>query len=116
MRRNVRAHKFSRKEIDEAQLNEGYPHYPASEDIYAQEKEETDIDPENPDKIKSVNATSRKLNEKNFPEAKSGSDLDVPGAELDDEEEEIGSEDEENNHYSLGGDNHENLEEDQGDL
>lgn len=41
----------------------------------------------------------------------SGKDLDVPGSELDDANEEIGSEDEENNSYSLGGDNHENLEE-----
>jgi hypothetical protein len=38
-------------------------------------------------------------------------DLDVPGSELDDENEALGSEDEENNSYSLGGDNHENLEE-----
>ncbi|HEU5145660.1 MAG TPA: hypothetical protein VFT90_03060 [Chryseosolibacter sp.] len=36
-----------------------------------------------------------------------GSDLDVPGSELDDGNEEIGSEDEENNNYSLGGDRHE---------
>jgi len=41
----------------------------------------------------------------------SGEDLDVPGSELDDESEEIGSEDEENNSYSIGGDNHDNLEE-----
>jgi hypothetical protein len=33
-----------------------------------------------------------------------GDDLDVPGAELDDESESRGSEDEENNLYSLGGD------------
>jgi hypothetical protein len=39
-------------------------------------------------------------------------DLDVPGAELDDREENIGEEDEENNYYSLGGDRHESLEED----
>jgi hypothetical protein len=32
------------------------------------------------------------------------SDLDIPGAELDDANEELGSEDEENNYYSLGGD------------
>jgi hypothetical protein len=44
-----------------------------------------------------------------------GSDLDIPGAELDDEQESIGSEDEENNYYSLGGDDHENLDEDKGD-
>lgn len=36
-----------------------------------------------------------------------GAELDVPGAELDDENEAIGEEDEENNYYSLGGDNHE---------
>jgi hypothetical protein len=38
-------------------------------------------------------------------------DLDVPGEELDDENEELGEEDEENNYYSLGGDSKENLEE-----
>jgi hypothetical protein len=32
----------------------------------------------------------------------SGDDLDVPGAELDDDQEDIGSEDEENNYYSRG--------------
>ena len=41
-----------------------------------------------------------------------GEDLDVPGADEDDSNEDIGEEDEENNYYSLGGDNHENLEED----
>lgn len=41
----------------------------------------------------------------------SGKDLDVPGVELDDEQESIGSEDEENNNYSLGGGNHNDLEE-----
>jgi hypothetical protein len=39
-------------------------------------------------------------------------DLDIPGSELDDKNEEIGEEDEENNYYSLGGDRHENQEED----
>jgi hypothetical protein len=41
----------------------------------------------------------------------SAQDLDIPGSELDDEKENLGSEDEENNSYSLGGDNHEDLEE-----
>ena len=45
---------------------------------------------------------------------KEGDQLDVPGSEDDDENEKIGEEDEENNYYSLGGDAHENLEEDQG--
>lgn len=56
-----------------------------------------------------------KMNEKDFEEDMTGNDLDVPGAELDDVQENIGSEDEENNYYSLGGDDHENLDEDKGD-
>jgi hypothetical protein len=40
-------------------------------------------------------------------------DLDVPGSDLDDDDEILGEEDEENNYYSLGGDRHESLEEDQ---
>lgn len=44
--------------------------------------------------------------------AREAHDLDVPGSELDDENESIGEEDEENNYYSLGGDNHEDIEED----
>jgi hypothetical protein len=39
-------------------------------------------------------------------------ELDIPGSELDDDAEETGSEDEENNYYSIGGDEHDNLEED----
>jgi hypothetical protein len=39
-------------------------------------------------------------------------DLDIPGSELDDDNEKIGEEDEENNYYSLGGDRHESQEED----
>jgi len=42
-----------------------------------------------------------------WPVDMAGSDLDIPGAELDDANEAIGSEDEENNSYSLGGDAHE---------
>jgi hypothetical protein len=39
-------------------------------------------------------------------------DLDIPGSELDDANENIGEEDEENNYYSLGSDRHEGQEED----
>lgn len=46
------------------------------------------------------------LNEGSFDRNISASDLDVPGANLDDADEDIGSEDEENNEYSLGGDDH----------
>ena len=44
----------------------------------------------------------------------SGDDLDIPGAELDDESESIGMEDEENNSYSLGSDKNRDLDEDHG--
>ncbi len=46
------------------------------------------------------------LNEGSFKNNLTGTGLDVPGAEQDDEDEEIGEEDEENNEYSLGGDDH----------
>lgn len=39
-------------------------------------------------------------------------DLDIPGSEQDDAQELVGSEDEENNSYSVGGDRHDDLEED----
>ena len=41
------------------------------------------------------------LNEESFGREVSGDDLDVPGADLDDDEEAIGDEDEENNEYSI---------------
>ena len=91
-----------------------YPHYPPSEDIYNQDKEETEIDPEDISRTKTSNVHDGKFNQKNFNQDKSGDDLDVPGAELDDEQEDIGSEDEENNGYSIGSDNHNDLEEDNG--
>jgi hypothetical protein len=90
--------------------------YPAKEDIYNKFLKEEAVDPEDISKIKEYNEEDEieKNNEKDFSEDVSGSDLDIPGAELDDEQEDIGNEDEENNHYSLGGDNHNDLEEDKG--
>ena len=80
------------------------PVYPDSEDIYKKEKE-VGFDEEG------VDATGKLKNRI----AKEGDDLDVPGAELDDQDEAIGEEDEENNYYSLGGDDHQDLEEDNED-
>lgn len=91
---------------------QGYPLYPPSEDIYQKSKEERDINPEDISKKKSLNKKEKGRNEKDFQEDMSSDDLDVPGAELDDQQESVGSEDEENNYYSLGGDNHNDLEED----
>ena len=86
--------------------------YPPSEDIYNMDKKESEIDPEDISRLKVSNENDGKYNEKTFNQDKSGSDLDIPGAELDDSLEDIGSEDEENNGYSIGGDNHLNLEDD----
>jgi len=80
---------------DEKEQYPGYPQYPANEDITKNEK----------------NTGDDLLNEE---ELLGGNDLDVPGSELDDADEIIGEEDEENNYYSLGGDNHDALEEDNG--
>jgi hypothetical protein len=92
----------------------GYPLYPASEDIYANDKEEEDVDPEDISKTKQANVKSGKNNEKDFKDEVTGEDLDVPGNEEDEKNENMGSEDEENNYYSLGGDGNNSLEEDNG--
>ena len=94
---------------------EGYPTHPKSEDIYYQYKEEQDIDPEDITRKKETDLQQDLDEDESLDEDIMGTDLDVPGAELDDDLEEIGNEDEENNYYSIGGDNHNNLEEDQGD-
>ena len=54
--------------------------------------------------LDSTDTDGEPLNEKASSNAISGSDLDVPGANDDDLDEETGEEDEENNPYSLGGD------------
>jgi hypothetical protein len=96
--------KLASKESNNEENNlPGYPAYPESEDIYNNYLEEKDINPEEILKTKSWN------------DGTPDNDLDVPGSELDDTMENIGSEDEENNYYSLGGDDHDNLEENQGE-
>jgi len=95
----------------------GYPLFPASEDIYSKYQKVEDISPEDISKLKdsieneeiTISSVMDSDNEI------SNSNLDVPGAELDDEQENVGNEDEENNYYSLGGDDHNDLEEDQGE-
>lgn len=129
----------------------GYPRKGAKEDVYSNEKELQNVDPDKPDTpkkdaalnedkdvkpadpvefIDSANVPgSQAAPHKTAPDAESegqqndikpgdtemtysrgrraGEDLDVPGAELDDDQEKRGAEDEENNYYSLGGDRHE---------
>ncbi len=95
----------------------GYPAYPAEEDIYSKYGEEKDIDPEDISKIKEVNGQDKSEPDQtmDFNIDNPGRDLDIPGSDLDDQLEDTGSEDEENNYYSIGGDDHENLDEDKGE-
>jgi hypothetical protein len=72
-----------------------------------------------PDDLQALNAEENNfegddavLEGRAYPVDFAAKDLDVPGAQLDDEDEATGAEDEENNFYSLGGENHEDLEED----
>lgn len=81
--------------------------YPPEEDIYRKFHKESEIDPEDITRKKApveINKVSE-FNQKEFDEDMSGGDLDIPGLEFNDDE------DEENSHYSIGGDDHNNLEE-----
>ncbi len=94
--------KKSSKNTEKKEESEKFPLpvYSEDEDIYSRE-EEVPFDEEG-----LTNSGNSKTKDK-----KEEIDLDVPGSELDDDQEAIGEEDEENNYYSLGGDNHEDLEE-----
>ena len=98
--------KVSKKDKDTSPEEEKFPLpvYPAEEDIYKQEKE-VEFDENG---LKRNHKVAGAI-------AKEGDDLDVPGSELDDSDEAIGEEDEENNYYSIGGDDHQDLEEDNED-
>jgi hypothetical protein len=111
---NLSARQENRKENRNL---EGYPLYSTGEDFYSKFEEDKDIDPENI----SI-AEESPENEEISPDTtidskkeKAQDNLDVPGAELDDAQEGVGSEDEENNYYSIGGDGHDDLEEDKGE-
>lgn len=71
--------------------------YPANEDIYNQEDKLEDIDPEDISGERIINQNNHEWKQNSD---KLGDDLDIPGSELDDDQEDIGSEDEENNFYS----------------
>ena len=104
----------SRKRNDNSQE---YPLYLSEDDIYSKFKKE-DLNPEDISQLKkSEKEPDRdKSAEKEYSDFEAGMDLDVPGSELDDEQELIGGEDEENNYYSLGGDDHNDLDEDKDEL
>ena len=111
----AKAHRHNEEKISpEILAFPGYPLYPASDDIYNRGIKEGDLNPEDLSKNKAPNEIYSSYNEKEFADDMTGGDLDIPGSELDDQQESVGSEDEENNYYSLGGEAHNDLEEDNG--
>lgn len=83
---------------------EGDPTYARKDDIFENER----IVPLDPDNIGTDENGDLELDEEADLNLDEG--LDVPGADLDDADEFVGEEDEENNYYSLGGEDNENLE------
>jgi hypothetical protein len=110
---NITKQPFLPGSIVENGQPEGYPVYPESEDIYNRFKKEKRIDPEDITKSKEL-VIVRKDNEEDFSEDVSAIDLDIPEFESDEIEEVAGLEDEENSYFSLGGDDHIDLEENLG--
>lgn len=84
-----------------------------SEDEEPSEGDDSDVTDEDlqalgpKDQSMNMGEDERILKNRVWPVDMAGEDLDVPGSELDDQSEAVGSEDEENNSYSLGGDSHE---------
>ncbi|MBC6489480.1 hypothetical protein ACFSQD_04055 [Flavihumibacter stibioxidans] len=77
------------------------PEHPSEEQI-EKELEKMDYPPE--EDIMNPSSGAIKLpHHKQHTDDNPAADLDIPGAELDDDMEDIGEEDEENNYYSLGG-------------
>lgn len=125
MKKNEAPKPAAEKDSSKEKNPEGYPLYPPSEDIYNKFIEVKDIDPEDVlDHVSPTLIPEPENDDTKDPEDDEvkelgdhimGSGLDVPGSEEDDEDEDIGNEDEENNYYSIGGDNHTDLEEDKGE-
>lgn len=96
---------------------------PVKDDVVDDEQEEQEVASESdlteedfealgPRDLSLDGGEDEQLKHRTWPVDFAARDLDVPGSELDDADEEVGSPDEENNSYSLGGDDKENLEDD----
>ena len=117
MKKELKNNPFDKMRVNEEKDNRReYPLYPDSEDIYVKFKKDDDLDTDDISNLKKSGEEILSDAEKEFNDDIPGSDLDIPGTELDDIQEMIGSEDEENNYYSLGGDDHNDLDEDKDEL
>ncbi len=116
--KNEKINKFNISDLQDDSIDEnafqGYPFYPDGEAIYKKFQQEEDVNHEDISKTKLLNSTNA-LRWKYLDNENSENVLGIPDTELDDLQEDIGSEDEENNYYSLCGEDHEDLEEDQGE-
>jgi len=92
--------------------NESGSSQPSEQDDDLDLKMGTDADVDDDD-LAVLNSTDAEIGTpQNVSNEDLNTDLDIPGSDLDDDNESIGEEDEENNYYSLGGDRHEAQEED----
>ncbi len=96
----------------------GYPAYEACDDIYIRGSKMKNMNPEDIHSYKYLDAPNygKFTNKDKLNNDERISNLDVPGVDLDDEDENVGNEDEENNYYSIGGDDHNDLEEDKAEV
>ena len=112
---------MKKKTKDKTLKDPGYPNYSPKNDIYKKGTKDDDIEVEELSKTKiPLKKEKKKKIEENISligdsamsvPGIASDDLDIPGSELDDNDEIVGAEDEENNYYSTGGDKHEDLEE-----
>ena len=119
MKKALKNNPFDEMRVNEAKDDrEEYLLYPESEDIYSKFTEETSLDPEDISRIKRTERVEKEVLDidDELNNDITGSDLDIPGSDPDDGQEITGSEDEENNYYSLGGDDHNDLDEDKDEL
>jgi hypothetical protein len=93
--------------LNKNSLEEGYPLYPEEEDIYMKAKKDRKL---NPDVVTSFALPKGPANKQSLNEDLLEENLDLLEFEPDDEVK-LGIEDEENSYYSLGGDDHIDLEE-----
>ena len=107
---------FARQTDDEELTRpEGYPLYPSNDDIYSKYHEEKSIDP---DRISLLeNSTDDDVfiisDERDFNNDLIDKIIDISESQVGEFQETPDLEDEENTYYSLGGDDHHDLEEDQ---
>ena len=96
----------------------GYPAYQACDDIYIRGSKMKNMNPEDIHSYKYLYGPiiGKKTHKEKLNNDERFENLDVPGADFDDADENVGKEDEENSYYSLGGDDHNDFDEDKSEV